>query len=58
MKQDQESRLNILNSENFKLKASVKMGELKIQKLENEIEHMTTSNGNLQKLCDEMIQQC
>ncbi len=57
-KNDQEARLKILNNENYKLKASLKMSELKVQKMENEIEHFVSSNSNLQKLCDEMIHQC
>lgn len=58
MKKEQEARLKILSNENYKLKASLKMSELKIKNVENEIDHVTTSNANLQKLCDEMIQQC
>jgi len=58
MKKEQEARLKSLSSENYKLKASLKMSEFKIQNVENEIDHITTSNTNLQKMCDEMIQQC
>jgi DNA-binding Xre family transcriptional regulator len=58
MNADHDARMKILDNESFKLKASLRMSELKVQKLENEIEHYAVESNSLQKLCDEMIQGC